>query len=164
MKAGHSKLDGCSATLPARRPSPRLPTLATPLPPPPSSLLCARTVALLPTAHLLQYPFRWIELRSVWRLICPLQPHLPHRFPLVKGRMVPYHALSTCAISMPHICFTRSTTAAPSSHPRPTPNTPPHTSVLHALSTSLAVSPTPSHLSQPPQPHLLCKYPLFPSP
>jgi len=34
MKAGHSKLDGYSATLPAVRPSPRLPTAATPLPPP----------------------------------------------------------------------------------------------------------------------------------
>jgi len=30
MKAGHSKLDGCSATLPAMRPSPQPPTLAAP--------------------------------------------------------------------------------------------------------------------------------------
>ena len=34
MKAGHSKLDGYSATLPAVRPSPRLPTATTPLLPP----------------------------------------------------------------------------------------------------------------------------------
>jgi hypothetical protein len=34
VKAGHSKLDGCSATLPARRPSPGLPTVAAPTPPP----------------------------------------------------------------------------------------------------------------------------------
>jgi hypothetical protein len=51
MKAGHSKLDGDSATLPAMRPSRRLPTVMAPLPPPPSSLLCAHTYALLPTAE-----------------------------------------------------------------------------------------------------------------
>jgi hypothetical protein len=34
MKAEHSKLDGYSATLPAVRPSARLPTATTPLPPP----------------------------------------------------------------------------------------------------------------------------------
>jgi len=45
MKAGHSKLDGYRATLPAMRPSPRLPTVVAPLPPPPSSLVCAHTVA-----------------------------------------------------------------------------------------------------------------------
>ena len=34
MKAGHSKLDGYSAILPATRPSPRLPKVVAPLPPP----------------------------------------------------------------------------------------------------------------------------------
>jgi cytoskeletal protein CcmA (bactofilin family) len=51
MKTGHSKLDGCRATLPAMRPSPRLPTVVAPLPPLSSSLLCAHTYALLPTAE-----------------------------------------------------------------------------------------------------------------
>ena len=50
MKAGHSKLDGYSATLPAMRPSARLPAVVAPLPPPFSSRLCAHTYALLPTA------------------------------------------------------------------------------------------------------------------
>ena len=56
MKAGHSKLDGCSATLLAMRPSPRLPTVVAPLPPLPSSLLCSHTYALLPTAEPPQIP------------------------------------------------------------------------------------------------------------
>jgi len=51
MKAGHSKLDGHSATLPAMRPSHRLPTVIAPPPPLPSSLLCAHTYALLPKAE-----------------------------------------------------------------------------------------------------------------
>jgi len=56
MKAGHSKLDGYNATLPAMRPPPRLPTVVAPLPPPPASLLCAHTYALLPTAEPTQIP------------------------------------------------------------------------------------------------------------
>jgi len=56
MKAGHSKLDECSATLPATSPSPPLPTVVAPLPPPPSSLLCSRTYAPLPTAEPPQIP------------------------------------------------------------------------------------------------------------
>jgi hypothetical protein len=51
MRAGHSKLDGYAATLPAMRPLSRLPTVVAPPPPPPSSLLCAHTHALLPTAE-----------------------------------------------------------------------------------------------------------------
>jgi hypothetical protein len=51
MKARHSKLDRYSATLPAMRPSLGLPTVVTPLPLPPSSLLCSHTCALLPTAE-----------------------------------------------------------------------------------------------------------------
>ena len=51
MKAGHSKLDGYSATLPAVRPSPRLPTAATPLPPPSP---CEKSHGLIPRPeHLL---------------------------------------------------------------------------------------------------------------
>jgi len=56
MKAGHSKLDGYGATLPAMRPSSRLPTVVAPPPLLPSSLLCAHTVALLPTAEPPQIP------------------------------------------------------------------------------------------------------------
>jgi hypothetical protein len=56
MKAGHSKLDGCSATLLARRPSPRLSTVLAPFPPPPSLPLCSYTYALLPTAEPPQIP------------------------------------------------------------------------------------------------------------
>jgi hypothetical protein len=56
MKAGHSKLDGYGATLPARKLSPRLPTVVAPLPPPPAWLLCAHTYVLLPTAEPPQIP------------------------------------------------------------------------------------------------------------
>jgi hypothetical protein len=56
MKAGHSKLDGYGATLPAMRPFPRLPTVMAPLPPPPSSLLCAHTYVPPPTAEPPQIP------------------------------------------------------------------------------------------------------------
>jgi len=56
MKAGHSKLDGDGATLPAMRPFPQPPTLAAPPPLLPSSPLCAYTVALLPTAEPPQIP------------------------------------------------------------------------------------------------------------
>ena len=56
MKARHGKLDGYRATLPAMRPFSRLPTVLAPLPPPPSSLLCSHTYALLPTAEPPQIP------------------------------------------------------------------------------------------------------------
>ena len=53
MKAGHSKLDGYSATLPARRPFPRLPAVLAPLPPPSP---CEKPHGLIPHPLLLSYP------------------------------------------------------------------------------------------------------------
>jgi hypothetical protein len=47
MEAGHSKLGGYNATLPAMRPSSQLPTVVAPPPLSPSSLLCAHPYALL---------------------------------------------------------------------------------------------------------------------
>ena len=165
MKAGHSELDGCSATLPAMRPSPRLPTVVASLPPPPSSLL-------RPSTHRrTSSNTRSAGLRRVGRVIYPSQPHLPHRLRLVKSCMVPYHALHPCLLPRPeHLSYLRPPalaslspiTAAASSDPRPIPNTPTHTSALHAVSTSLPVSPTPvspvprapaaSYLQTPPPP------------
>jgi hypothetical protein len=52
MKAGHSKLDGYSATLPAMRPSPRLPTVVAPLPPPSP---CEKPHGLIPRPEHLRY-------------------------------------------------------------------------------------------------------------
>ncbi len=93
-------------------------------------------------------------------------PPFSHRLSLGKSRMVPYHALSTWAISLPPVPASPSpTTAAPSSDPRPTPSTSIRTSVLHAVTTSLPVSSTPvlpiprapaaSHLQIPPLPFVL---------
>jgi hypothetical protein len=56
MKAGHGGLDGYRTALPAMRPSSQPPTLAAPPPLLPSLLLCAHTVALLPTAEPPQIP------------------------------------------------------------------------------------------------------------
>ena len=86
MKAGHSKLDGYSLTLPARRPSPRLPAVLAPLPfavlaPPP-----ARLLILFPGTDFLFSPQRT---RSVGRgrSKCPsYHPPTPYTLsPLLKG-------------------------------------------------------------------------------
>jgi hypothetical protein len=164
MKAGHSKLDGYGATLTAMRPSPRLPTVVAPLPPPPSSLLRPSTHRRTASNT------RSAGLRRIGRLIDPPQPNLPHHLPLVKSRMAPYHALSTCPLPRPkHLSYPplalaspSPTTAAPASHPRPTPNTPTHTSALYAISAFPLAFPTPvspvgaspaaSHLQTPPLP------------
>jgi hypothetical protein len=45
-------------------------------------------------------------LRRVGRLIDPPQPDLPHYLRLVKGRMVPYHALHPCLLPRPkHLSY-----------------------------------------------------------
>jgi len=55
-------------------------------------------------------------------------------------------------------------------HSRPRIASTPDTKYTHSYLTSIlclwffsSLSPHPSHLSQEPQPHLLCKHPLFPS-
>jgi len=99
MKAGHSKLDGYSLTLPAMRPSPRLPTVIAPLPfavlaPPPARLLIA---LLFPP--LLRLLIRFLRHRP-WHLL-PMAPppkpvvqllvrNLHPQFLLTPGHRLPY--------------------------------------------------------------------------
>ncbi len=90
--------------------------------------------------------------RSPLRRACPPLPHVKKAFDLKWYKLSPPPALASPG----------PTTAAPSSDPRPTPNTPTHTLALHAISTSLPVSPIPvlpvptapaaSHLQTPPLP------------
>jgi len=98
------------------------------------------------------------------------RPPLSHRLRLGKSRMVSHHVPEHLSYLHPPAPASPSpTTAAPSSDPRPTPNTPTRTSVLHAVSTSLPVSPTPvlpvpralagSHLQTPPLPLALAPPP-----
>ena len=56
-----------------------------------------RTSANIPSAGL----------RSIGRLIYPPQPHLSHRLPLGKSRMVSYHALHACLLPRPEHLLSR---------------------------------------------------------
>ena len=91
MKAGHSKLDGYSATLPAMRPSPRLPNFAT----------TASTAVFFAFMRSYRRPSTHrrtsANTRST-RFKRVGQPPLSNRLRLVKSRMAPYHALSTCPL------------------------------------------------------------------
>jgi hypothetical protein len=171
MKAGHSKLDGYSATLPAMRPSPRLPTVVAPLPPPPSSLLCAHTYVPLPTAEPPQIPApqdcaqesRAVDIPAAAPPLPPPSPcgklhgPIPRPCPLPRPEHPSY-------LHPPHPLH-------------PVPPQPPlhrihaqhqiHPLVPQFYTPSQLLSPSPpppSYLSQEPQPHLICKHHLFPSP
>jgi hypothetical protein len=88
MKAGHSKLDGYRATLPATSDetlpsaSNRRSTSST------AACLASMRSYIRPSTHRRESSnTRFAELGRVGR------PQLSHRLPLVKSRMVPYHAL-----------------------------------------------------------------------
>ena len=175
MKAGHSKLDGYNATLPAMRPPPRLPTVVAPLPPPPASLLCAHTYALLPTAEPTQIPApqdcaqanRAADRPASARPPPPpspcKRPHstIPRPCPLPRPEHLSY--------LHPRTRFTQS------HHSRPFIGSTPNTQYTHSylsstrFSSSLPVSPTcaapvptapaASHLQKPPLPLALAPPP-----
>jgi hypothetical protein len=95
MKAGHSKLDGYSATLPAMRPSPRLPTVVVPL----------------------LSPFFFASMRSYLRSSThrlPYRPKLPSRYRLPHPPLLllPSIPLAT----LPNLCLPTSSIPPASYH------------------------------------------------
>ena len=143
MKAGHSKLDGYSATLPATRPSPRLSNVVAPLPfavlaPPPARLLIA---LLFP--RLLRLLIRFLRHRP-WHLLPmtpPLKPvvqllvrNLHPQFLLTPGHRLPYRPKPSFRCYLPKPlrllcppCFDCLYWVG-----LPPPNPPPHTTKLTA--------------------------------
>ena len=143
MKAGHSKLDGYSATLPAMRPSTRLSTVVAPLPfavlaPPPVRLLIA-----LPFPPLLRLLIRFLRHRP-WRLL-PMAPppkpvvqllvrNLHPQFLLTPGHRLPYRPKPSFRCYLPQLlrllcppCFDCLAWVG-----LPSPNPLPHTTELTA--------------------------------
>jgi len=123
MKAGHSKLDGYSFTLPAMRPSPRLSTVVAPLPfailAPPS----ARLLIALLFPPLLRPLIRFLRHRS-WHLL----PMAPPPKPVVQLLVRNLHPSS----------FSHQAIASPIVRNRPSDATSRSLSACYALHASIA--------------------------